>query len=495
MSLIINTGKLIFGNVIYRVISLVTAPIISRLFLPADFGVRQILTSIVTLFTVISCLKYELSIPLGKNKREVNTSLVLSMFIAITFGLLVLIVSFLIGPKIIVLFNIREIKNYLLLLPLAVVVGGLSLALRPGLAYNSRFNLLALTGIVNGSVMAGFAILWGLTFGSSAAGLFIAFLLGECAVFLLMIIPSFPLLKTIFKDLFNPQALLKGAKKNKKFPIFSTWAELFSTFSFQLPVFALAFLFSKVEVGYFSLAYNTVNLPVQLLSRSVLDVFFPSAARRYTNTQDLSSIVKKVFEKLVQIGLFPLLVIFLFGPRLFAFVFGKNWIEAGIYAQILSIWLFFILITFSLGGVVPNILRRQGSILGFNIIIIFSMLIGLFLGAKIGGPRSSLSMFVLLSTCILYIYFCWIFRLSAVSIYWGHKLILKYIALSFLTLAPVLFLSSFFLVNIFFILVGLSLSSIFYCLILIRMKPGLLEIFSGFTKEFVFIEKVKNRLR
>lgn len=72
MSLGHNVLKLLSSKVATQVIALVTAPIIARLFLPEHFGVRQIFMSIAGVITVITCLRYELSIPLGKN-CEANT--------------------------------------------------------------------------------------------------------------------------------------------------------------------------------------------------------------------------------------------------------------------------------------------------------------------------------------------------------------------------------------------------------------------------------------
>ncbi|MNN37592.1 hypothetical protein D3C81_1515470 [compost metagenome] len=46
---------------------------------------------------------------------------------------------------------------------------------------------------------------------------------------------------------------------------------------------------------------------------------------------------------LFTIGIIPFGTIFIFGPWLFTFVFGDNWVMAGEYARWLSLWLLFML--------------------------------------------------------------------------------------------------------------------------------------------------------
>ena len=65
-----NIIKLLSSKVAAQVITFATAPIIARLFLPEHFGIVQIFSSIAGVITVITCLRYELSIPLAKDEKE-----------------------------------------------------------------------------------------------------------------------------------------------------------------------------------------------------------------------------------------------------------------------------------------------------------------------------------------------------------------------------------------------------------------------------------------
>ena len=69
----------------------------------------------------------------------------------------------------------------------------------------------------------------------------------------------------------------------------------------------------------------------------------------------------------------------MFGDYIFAFVFGKDWIAAGEYSQILAISILFLFIKSPISSLFIN-LKKQKDALIFNIIIIFSRVLILFFG-------------------------------------------------------------------------------------------------------------------
>lgn len=71
----------------------------------------------------------------------------------------------------------------------------------------------------------------------------------------------------------------------------------------------------------------------------------------------------------------PVLVLFLCGPELFSFIFGPKWYEAGVYAQIISIMIYFHFIILPFGRILEIFERqREGLMLNiFRLVLIFSV--------------------------------------------------------------------------------------------------------------------------
>ena len=78
---------------------------------------------------------------------------------------------------------------------------------------------------------------------------------------------------------------------------------------------------------------------MSFIGGSISQVFFQRASRAVSNGT-LSTLVENVFRMLVLIGMFPILILTIVGSDVFTVIFGSAWTEAGVYAQILSLWAF-----------------------------------------------------------------------------------------------------------------------------------------------------------
>jgi O-antigen/teichoic acid export membrane protein len=65
-----NVLKLASGTLISQIITLLAAPIITRLYGAENYGIVLIFTSISTIFIPLSSMRYELSIVLPRKKSE-----------------------------------------------------------------------------------------------------------------------------------------------------------------------------------------------------------------------------------------------------------------------------------------------------------------------------------------------------------------------------------------------------------------------------------------
>ena len=471
----VNIAKLLSSKVAARVISMMTAPIVARLFLPEHFGVCQIFMSIAAVITVVACLRYEASIPLGRDENEAVASFTLSIFLSLAFTLIVLVVIPVGKEKIALWFKAPELNILLWLLPIAVFMRGFQSSLEYWAARGGSFGAIAWSGF--GSVFGGrsITIAWALIIGASAAGVLAGYFSSAAVgILLLLIFLSRKLVSDIKNANLNLGVLWTVAKRHRKFPLVDIWSGLLNTFSTQLPSMLLGLYFSTTVVGYYSLGDRIVSLPMLLLGGSIDQVFFPTAAEEYNATGTLSKIVSNVFRRLVQISVFPMVALAFLGATLFGFVFGQKWLEAGVYAQILSGWILLRFITSPLSTVF-FVLHRQGTILAFNVGLAFSRTVALLLGAKMGIPRVALAAYSVVSAIGFAFLLCWILRNSGVSLRWGANVLLKYILSSCLLLLPAGLLA-WISGKIFIVLASLGLATIIYAWGLYRFDPSLRNI-------------------
>ena len=466
-----NVAKLLSSRVATQAISFVTAPIIARLYLPEYFGIRQIFMSLSSLIIVVSCLRYELSIPLGKDKREAITGFVLSLIFTSFFSLLSLVLVLFLRKKIALWFKTPELSNFLWLFPIVVFLGGLGMALRYYASREGKFSTIAWVDFSVAFSSNIIILTWALIFGSSAVGLFFGYIAG--IVFGILLFFIFLIRKLLYDiknaDL-NINAILTTLKIHRKFPIFETWSGLLGSISPQLPVIIFGLYYSSTIVGYYSFGYRIVLLPMTLLGSSISEVFFPTAAKHYNEAGNLSSLVSTMYKRLVQLSVFPMVGFGFLGASLFGFMFGEKWVEAGIYAQILSGFVLMNTISSPLGSTII-ILKKQEMALFFNVIVTVIRVITLLLGAQTGQPRMALALLVIFNIIAISSVLVWVLNRSGVSIGWSVKIFFKYLMISSLLLLPAGCLA-WFSSNIFMVLLTSGGAALVYLFGLFWFEPG-----------------------
>ena len=97
-------------------------------------------------------------------------------------------------------------------------------------------------------------------------------------------------------------------------------------------------------MGLYVLAVRLLQLPITLISASLSQVFFQRATEVLHAGGDLYKLVIRATLSLIGIGLLPAAAVMVWGPELFAFALGNEWERAGVYAQWLMLWLFFMFI-------------------------------------------------------------------------------------------------------------------------------------------------------
>lgn len=404
---------------------MIVMPILSRIFTPEAFGFAALFASIVGTISVVVCLRYEHSIMLAQTDEEAVNLLVACLCFAFIIAGISALIIFLGDDLIARLLNSPELRKYLWLVPVAVLISGMSLPLR---YWNSRikhFGHLSIAQLMSSVTTqatrlgAGFA-------GFVTGGVLIATtILGQIVSTIILSARLWRGDRHLFRGNISRVKMIAGIKLYKKFPIFSTWSILLNTASHQLPTLLLAFYFSPKIVGFYALGKRALSMPMSLVGTAITQVFFQRASEEHNRTGDLSQVVEQVSRRLVCLGIFPILLLTLIGEDLFVVAFGARWVEAGVYMQILGIWLFFSFI-FSPIGTLFSILEKQGTNLIFNAVLFITRLLSLIAGGMAGSPRVALILFSATGVTSLIGMYYWLFRKAGISFAQPIRYIGKY---------------------------------------------------------------------
>ncbi|HHV34617.1 MAG TPA: oligosaccharide flippase family protein [Syntrophomonadaceae bacterium] len=385
--------KLVTGTTFAQLIVVLASPLLTRLYGPEAFGFLTIFTSISSILGVIACMRYELAIMLPKTDEEAANLLGLCLLCVAVVSGLTIPALYIGGDALVSLLGAPGLAPYLTLIPPFVFINGVFLALNYWNSRTRHFGRLSVARVtstfatIGTQLGAGFA---GYATGGSLIG---ANLVGVS-------ISTGALGGQIWRDdrvllcrSISRQGMISGLKRYKKFPLIDSSSALLNTVSWQLPAFLLAAFFSPAVVGFYALGFRMLQLPMSLIGSSIAQVFFQRASEARSDGT-LPLLVENVFRVLVVIGIFPVLTVTIVGPELFAVIFGDVWVEAGLYAQILSIWAFVWFISSPL-STIWIVLEKQEFGIRVTLLNFITRIISLVLGGISGSPVVALLLFAM----------------------------------------------------------------------------------------------------
>lgn len=419
-----NVLKLITGNVFAQSLGILAAPIVTRLFAPEAFGIAALFSSITAIFGVVACLRYELSIMLPKTDEEAINLLGVSILSVLVITTITAMTIFVAKGPIVRLLNAPELSKYIWLIPPTVLISGIFLASNYWNSRTKNFGRLSIARVVS-SVGTNVAKL-----GAGFAGFVSGGVLIGAGIFGSIVSTS--VLggqiwrddRRLFKESIRWKKMIAGLKRYSKFPLIDIWGGLLNTISWQLPALLLSAFFSPIVVGYYALCAAVIQLPMGIIGGAIAQVFYQRGSEA-KNKGELAQVVENIYKRLVAIGLFPMLLLCLIGQDLFSVVFGRNWLEAGLYTQILAPWMFFTFISSPLSTLF-SVYERQGSALIVHSAIFLTRLISLYIGGILGNVYIALGLFSVTGVFVYGGLAIWNMKLAGVPTYLFFTPLIRY---------------------------------------------------------------------
>lgn len=357
--------QLMSGTVVAQLIPVAAAPVLTRLFRPAELGVLTLYVSLSTVLAQIAAGRYELALGLPRRTGQAAGLLQLCVAIILSFAVLLALAIKLGDNWFAGLLGGLQWRTYLPLLPLSLVLTGLYQTANYWLNRNTCFGAMARVNIVRTATTAVSSVLAGLA-GIGAIGLICATLIGYAAGMLTAAVAMFKGLRGVGK--FVPLARMRAlAIRYKSFPLLSAPGALADVIAVQLPAIIIAHTYATSTVGYFGLTLRVVGIPSVLLGYAVGQVYYQSVAKAAAQGQPVSGLIGRAVRLLMVSAAVPYALLLIFGKPLFAFVFGHDWLQAGLFASILApaFWLRFVASSLSLS--LPA-LNRNDIAIGWQII-------------------------------------------------------------------------------------------------------------------------------
>ena len=173
-----NIFSVFTASTITQFIPIITAPILTRIYTPNDYGVLGILMSITSLFSVFSTMGYSNAIIIAKTEEETNkvVGLCLKSVLLVTSVSVIIVIfwqNFLANS-----FNIKDYKTLLILVPISILLSGIAAVFGLIATRHQYFRMISINRIVSAVFSALVSIVIGLIY-KSIIGLILGFVFSQ----------------------------------------------------------------------------------------------------------------------------------------------------------------------------------------------------------------------------------------------------------------------------------------------------------------------------
>ncbi|MBV5327326.1 MAG: lipopolysaccharide biosynthesis protein [Chlorobium sp.] len=326
-----NMTVLMTGTAIGQVITLLSAPIVSRLFEPSMYGVFGVYNSIILLISMVSTLRYDHALMLPTDNEDAANLLAVSL-LSVFFFTFVSIIGCIIFNDYILTLTDSDIVAWPIVIPIAVLFMGVYQSLASWCVRQKMF-LRTASSHVSRAVTSTLAKLVAGFINPHSWGLIVGHLIGEAAANLNVICRVISGDRSLFRSSVRISKMKELARQNLDFAMYGSGQMLVGAAALQVPVLLMAQYYGASTVGYYSFAMQMIQFPLAIVQNSLRQVFYQKACETYNNNGDVYALLKKTTLSLYGLFLIPALVIFIFAPFLFSNIFGEQWLTAGVFAQ------------------------------------------------------------------------------------------------------------------------------------------------------------------
>ena len=406
-----NVAKLMSGTMVAMALNFVVTPVLTRLYTPAMFGVFGTITALVGTLSGVAALRFGMACVIPDDDDDsVNLLALAFLSIAMVFGVSsVVFIGF--GDLVAAQYDdLPELGQWLWAVPVLTAVTAIFSACRYWCTRAQKFGtisgvLVTASVLSNGSkLVAGFQ-------GFAVAGLVYGQMLGQVIATTWLFLVTFRNVGESRRQISRTR-MLKMARKYKDFPKFNVPVTLINATAKNMPIFGLGWFFTGDVVGWYSMAYLVLNLPVIVVSDALRQVYYQKANETFQAGGDLFRETGRLTAILFGFGVIPAALFAIFAPTILTAFLGKEWGMAGEYARLLTPYLFTLLVVAPAATVMP-VLNLQRAQLVWQVFSLAATAISLGVGGAMEMEVWAIGLFSLSGSTlnlILVAYVMWLLR-------------------------------------------------------------------------------------
>jgi lipopolysaccharide exporter len=386
-----NIFVVMSGTAVAQAIGFALTPLISRLFSPSDFGIFGSFNAVSGVIAAGVTLEYSQAIMLPKEKADALNLFLVSCLVTSVI-VLISLAACLLAPAL--LLNLMSTPSawMLALLVLATLVNGLNNSCQAWCVRVKAFKQTSASQVIRSVSSNGTQIGFGFLKGG-AAGLIVSSVLGD-------MLASLNLVRTLLPDLFALRRSIRWdrmrqlAKDYRDFPIYAASQNVINALSSGMPILLLTHFYGIVVAGAYAFGMRILGAPMGLILSALRQVLFQKAGETQHQGGNLAPLYVKITAGLFAMAFVPSLVLFIWAPQLFTWIFGSQWHTAGEFARFLALWMMFVFCNLP-AVLFARLIRIQRAIFIYDLVLLGARGAALMLGGLYLNELQTITLFSL----------------------------------------------------------------------------------------------------
>lgn len=365
------------GTALSQIIPILASFILTRLYDEYDFGALEFFLKIQSFLVVVATLRYDFAVPLPKSDKHAFNLLSFSM----RFNLIFLVICQVI---VVILYLLNELLAWeinhfwvYLFLPITVFFLALNEQFDYWFTRKKWYKNITVSRVTRALLNNGTKIVLGI-FNWSFTGLIAGNIVGafsSCLAFF----SKYRKHREVYQGFKSKKQQRVLLKKYSDFPMVTMPHALTDMTRDLIFIAALSTFYGLEVLGAFALTLRILRAPISFVGSALGQVFFQKVSTHVAHNEPIYQLTKRTTLQLFGLSLIPFVILGLWGTEIFAFLFGKNWGESGLYARIMVPWIFIQFVSSPLSRI-PAVLKKQKQFfilsVSLSILYILSLTIG-----------------------------------------------------------------------------------------------------------------------
>ncbi|MDD1779378.1 MAG: oligosaccharide flippase family protein [Candidatus Helarchaeota archaeon] len=390
------------GTAIAQLISFALTPVISRFFNPSDFGIFGSFIAVLGVISAGVTLQYSQAVMLPKEDSDAANIFAVSIISVLFITVIGIIEVCLFPVSLLSLFKAPDRYWLLWFFPFGIFLGGMNQSFQAWCIRRKAFAITSISQVVR-AISANISQIGLGFFRAGGAGLAAGAVFGDGLANVNLTYLVFKKDWLQIRQSVGWHKMKEMAYEYRDFPIYSSTQNVLNALSQGLPVLLLGHYYGVAIAGAYAFGVRILSVPMSFVLVALRQVLFQKANETYNYGGKLYPLYLKITGGLFAISIIPSIILFIWAPSIFAFIFGSKWFEAGIYARWLILWLMVGFCNLP-SNLFARILRQQRNLFFYELVILLSRVSVLIAGGILLSAKGTVILFSVVG-CLLNVFF------------------------------------------------------------------------------------------